>query len=114
MKVKGVRLYGADDLRTEEFELPPLKDDEILLRIISDSLCMSTWKESRLGADHIRVPNDVSRNPIITGHEFSGIIAKVGKKWKDEYTEGEHFAVLPGTPDIWALPDTPFLISAGT
>lgn len=108
MKVKGVRLYGADDLRTEEFELPPLKDDEILLRIISDSLCMSTWKESRLGADHIRVPNDVSRNPIITGHEFSGIIAKVGKKWKDEYTEGEHFAVLPGIPGYMGAPGYSF------
>ena len=59
MKVKGVRLYGAEDLRTEEFDLPELQEDEILLRIISDSLCMSTWKESKLGAEHIRVPNDL-------------------------------------------------------
>ena len=55
MKTKGVRLYGAGDVRLEEFELPPLKSDEILLRIMSDSMCMSTWKECKLGAEHIRV-----------------------------------------------------------
>lgn len=104
MKVRGVRLYGANDLRTEDFELPELKDDEILLRIISDSLCMSTWKESKLGADHIRVPDDVNENPIITGHEFSGVIAKVGSKWKHEYREGERFAVLPGIPGYMGAP----------
>ena len=29
MQVKGVRLYGVDDIRLEEFELPEIKDDEI-------------------------------------------------------------------------------------
>ena len=37
MKTKAVRLYGKDDLRLEEFELPAIKDDEILVHIISDS-----------------------------------------------------------------------------
>ena len=30
MKTRAVRLYGKNDLRIEEFELPPIKDDEIL------------------------------------------------------------------------------------
>jgi len=30
MKTKAVRIYGKKDLRLEEFELPALKDDEIL------------------------------------------------------------------------------------
>ena len=34
MKTKAVRLYGANDLRTEEFELPEIKDDEILVKIV--------------------------------------------------------------------------------
>ena len=33
MKVKGVRLYGVKDIRLEEFELPKLKEDEILLKL---------------------------------------------------------------------------------
>ncbi|MFH1001845.1 MAG: L-sorbose 1-phosphate reductase, partial [bacterium] len=43
MKTKAVRLYGKNDLRLEEFELPAIKDDEIIAHIISDSLCMSSY-----------------------------------------------------------------------
>ena len=39
MKVKGVRLYAKDDIRLEEFELPEIKDDEILVKVMSDSIC---------------------------------------------------------------------------
>ena len=31
MKTKAVRMYGKEDLRLEEFELPQIKDDEIIL-----------------------------------------------------------------------------------
>ena len=44
MKTKAVRLHGAGDLRLDEFELPEIGDDEILAEVISDSLCMSTYK----------------------------------------------------------------------
>ena len=56
MKTKAVRLYGENDVRLEEFELPELKDGEILIKIISDSVCMSTYKTIKQGAKHIRVP----------------------------------------------------------
>lgn len=38
MKTKAVRLYGKEDLRLEEFELPEISDNEILAHIISDSI----------------------------------------------------------------------------
>ena len=50
MKTKAVRLYGENDLRLEEFELPELKNGEILIKIISDSVCMSTYKTVKQGA----------------------------------------------------------------
>ena len=68
MKTKAVRLYGKEDLRLEEFELPVLKNDEILMKIVSDSLCMSSYKAAVQGGDHKRVPNDIAENPIIIGH----------------------------------------------
>ena len=37
MKTKALRLYGVNDLRLEEFELPQIQDDEILVEVISDS-----------------------------------------------------------------------------
>ena len=40
MKTKAVRLYGKNDLRLEEFDLPEIKDDEILARIVSDGICI--------------------------------------------------------------------------
>lgn len=95
MKTKAVRLYGKNDLRLEEFELPEIKDDEILAHIISDSICMSSYKASIQGADHKRVPNDVAENPVIIGHEFCGEIVKVGSKWQGHYKEGQRFAIQP-------------------
>ena len=104
MKAKGVRMYGAKDIRLEEFELPEIKKDEVLLKVMSDSICMSTWKEVKLGSGHIRVPDDIADHPVIIGHEFSGVIEKVGSKWADEYKAGERFVVLPGIPDQMGAP----------
>lgn len=98
MKTKAVRLYGVDDLRLEEFELPEIADDEILVKIVSDSICMSTWKTVQQGAKHKRVPNDVYDNPIIVGHEFAGDIVKVGKKWQHKFKPGQKFAQQPAIP----------------
>ena len=95
MKTKAVRLYGTNDLRLEEFELPEIKDDEILAHVISDSICMSSHKAAIQGANHKRVPDDVAENPIIIGHEFCGEIVKVGAKWQGQYKEGERFAIQP-------------------
>ena len=95
MKTKAVRLYGKNDLRLEEFELPVIKEDEILAHIISDSICMSSYKAAIQGADHKRVPEDIDKNPIIIGHEFCGEIVEVGTKWKGQFKEGQKFAIQP-------------------
>ena len=95
MKTRAVRIYGKNDLRLEEFELPAMKDDEILAHVISDSICMSSHKAMLQGADHKRVPNDVHINPTIIGHEFSGEIVEVGKKWKHKFTPGNKFSIQP-------------------
>lgn len=94
-KTKAVRLYGKNDLRLEEFELPKINDDEILASVISDSICMSTYKALNQGRDHKRVPSDIDVNPIMVGHEFSGNILEVGKKWKHMFSKGDQYAIQP-------------------
>ncbi len=95
MKTKAVRLYGANDVRLEEFDLPEITEGEILAKVITDSLCMSSYKAAYMGASHNRVPNDVAENPIILGHEFCGEIVKVGARWQDQFKPGDRFAIQP-------------------
>ena len=95
MKTKAVRLYGVRDLRLEEFELPEIKEDEILVKVMSDSICMSTYKLVEQGKKHKRAPQNIDTNPVIVGHEFAGVIVKVGEKWKDQFKPGMKFAQQP-------------------
>ncbi len=95
MKTKAVRLYGANDVRLEEFELPEITDGEILARIVTDSLCMSSYKAAYMGASHNRVPNDVAEHPVMLGHEFCGEIVKVGARWQAQFHPGDRFTIQP-------------------
>lgn len=95
MKTKAVRLYGENDVRLEEFELRPITSGEVLIKIISDSVCMSTHKTILQGAKHLRVPENVSVHPVIVGHEFCAEVVEVGDKWKDKYTVGDTVVVPP-------------------
>lgn len=95
MKTRAVRLYGRKDLRVEEFELPAIGEDEILARVVSDSLCMSSYKAAIQGSDHKRIPDNVAEHPVILGHEFAGEILEVGSRWKDQFKAGDKFAIQP-------------------
>lgn len=95
MRTTAVRLYGRNDLRLESFELPRIKEDEILARVVSDSICMSSYKAAIQGAGHKHVPDNVSERPAIIGHEFCGDIIEAGKKWRGRYEAGERFALQP-------------------
>ncbi len=95
MNTKAVRMYGKKDLRLEEFQLPPIGPGEILAHVISDSICMSSYKAAEQGSDHKRVPNDIAVNPVMIGHEFCGEIVEVGSRWKDAFTPGMRFSIQP-------------------
>lgn len=95
MKTRAARLYGANDARLEDFELRPITSGEILIKIISDSVCMSTHKTIMQGKNHIRVPDNIAENPIILGHEFCAEIVKVGDKWKNKFSVGDKVVMPP-------------------
>ena len=95
MKTKAVRIHGKMDLRLEEITLPEVGPDDVQVKIISDSLCMSSYKAALEGEDHKRVPNNVAEKPTIVGHEFCGDIIAVGENWKDKYKVGDKFVIQP-------------------
>ncbi len=95
MKTKAVRMYGANDLRLEEFELPTLGENEVLMEVISDSLCTSTYKAVKQGSAHKRVPPDIAENPVIIGHEMCGRILEIGKAVKGDWKVGQNVVIQP-------------------
>ena len=116
MKTKAVRLYGKHDLRLETFDLPALQDGEILARIISDSICMSSYKAAGQGEDHKRVPKDIAVNPVIIGHEFCGEIVEVTPKWQKDFHAGDRFSIQPAINDpanVYAAPGYTFQYIGG-
>ena len=104
MMTKAVRLYGKNDLRLEEFDLGRTGDNEILARVISDSICMSSYKAAIQGPGHKRVPDNVADSPIIIGHEFCGEIVEVGSRWRNSFKPGNKFSIQPALN----LQDNPF------
>ena len=95
MKARAAVIAGKNKIYIREFELPESTDNELLVKVISDTVCLSTYKALIRGEEHKRVPEDVSEHPAITGHEFAGIIEKVGNNLKDKYKEGQRFVLQP-------------------
>ena len=94
MKTKALRLHGANDIRLETIELPEITDDEVLIRVVSDSVCASTYKAIKQGPAHKRVPDDVAENPVIIGHEMCGEILQIGAK-VEGWQVGQKIVIQP-------------------
>lgn len=105
MKTTAVRIHGVNDLRVDTFDLPDIKEDEILAKIVTDSLCLSTYKVAQKGSAHKKLPEHLEEIPIMMGHEFCGVIVKVGEKWKEQYKPGDKFVAQPnlGRADTYSL-----------
>ena len=95
MKTKAVRMYDAMDLRLEEFDLPAIGPDEVLLRVVTDSLCASTYKAVKQGTKHKRVPPDIAEKPVIIGHEMCGEIIEVGAELTKDWKVGQKIVIQP-------------------
>ncbi|MBC7001103.1 zinc-binding dehydrogenase [Photobacterium sp. BZF1] len=88
-------ICGEKDVQLRTFELPKISPDELLVKNISNSICLSTYKAALLGTKHKRVPENIAEVPVMTGHEYAGIIVEVGENLKDKFTAGESFVLQP-------------------
>lgn len=95
MKTKVVRLYGKNDIRLETVELPAITDDELLVKIVANGVCVTNHKEVIFGAGHRRVENKSPNVPVVTGHELCGEVLAVGKNLQEKVNVGERFCVQP-------------------
>lgn len=92
--MKAAFLTRPYNIEIREIEKPEIKnDDEVLIRVKSVGVCGSDihyYKEGRIG-------DFVVKEPLILGHESTGIIEEVGKNVKN-VKEGDKVAIEPGIP----------------
>lgn len=76
--MKAAVFYGKGDLRIENINVPNVKSDEVLVKVMACGIC---------GTDiHIFEGDEgAAKTPpkTVLGHEFSGIVAEVGSSVKD-------------------------------
>ena len=92
---RAARMHAANQVAVSAYELPETGPDELLLRVVSSSMCLSTYKALALGSEHKRVPETLSSQPVITGHEFAGVLEEVGADLSGRFCVGQSVAVLP-------------------
>lgn len=87
MKARVLRAVG--DLRLEDYPVPELKPDEVLLRVKACGIC---------GSDIPRIfVNGTYHFPTIPGHEFAGEVVAVASEENKKYI-GTRAAVFPLIP----------------
>jgi len=93
MKIKAVRLHNKNDLRYETIDLREIKPDEVLAKVICDSVCMSSYKTLHREKLPSVYPSGTEEYPVIIGHELAGEIIRVGDGVSDKYKVGDRFGV---------------------
>jgi len=89
----GFENLGKDD-KPCVVPVPEIKDDELLVKIDAIGLCFSDVKLIRAGETHPRViSKDLSKDPVIPGHEAVMTVVKVGSKLQDKYKLGQRFII---------------------
>lgn len=90
MKMRRAVLYEQEDLRIEECEVPEIGEGDVLVKNKISATCGTDVKIYKRGYPLLKPPHPF-------GHEYSGVIAAVGKKVKN-FKEGDRVAVHNTAP----------------
>ena len=97
-KVKHMKawvLHNINDLRYESVDKPQLSDQEVLVAVKAAGIC---------GSDIPRIyQTGAHRHPLILGHEFSGVVEKIGAG-VEPFWEGKRVGIFPLIPCGSCLP----------
>lgn len=88
--MKAAIYKGAHDTVIEELDIPKVEDTDILIKVVKAGVCGTDIAGWKLGPEAAGLKVDME-----WGHEFSGIVDKVGKKVK---------GIKPGD-HVWVNPD---------
>ncbi|MEM4246621.1 MAG: alcohol dehydrogenase catalytic domain-containing protein [Candidatus Bathyarchaeia archaeon] len=85
-RMKAVLYYAPQDIRVEMAPIPSYGEDELRVKIDACAVCGTDLKSYNYGNPRIKAP-------LVMGHEFSGVVDKVGKLVRG-FSPGER-VVLP-------------------
>jgi threonine dehydrogenase-like Zn-dependent dehydrogenase len=88
----GFEMLGQEGKMIER-PLPSYGADELLVRHDATGICFSDIKVIRAGQNHPRIYRDMSKDPVVLGHEISLTVVGVGEKLRDQYQVGDRFIV---------------------
>ena len=74
MKMNAIQFYEPQNIKYEQVEIKEPKDDEVQVKIMATLTCGTDVKTYRRGH-----PLLIKKVPSGFGHEFSGVITKIGK-----------------------------------
>ncbi|EDL80022.1 sorbitol dehydrogenase, isoform CRA_b [Rattus norvegicus] len=86
-------VHGPGDIRLENYPIPELGPNDVLLKMHSVGICGSDvhyWEHGRIG-------DFVVKKPMVLGHEAAGTVTKVGPMVK-HLKPGDRVAIEPGVP----------------
>jgi threonine dehydrogenase-like Zn-dependent dehydrogenase len=90
---------GEKYLKLKNVKVPECSDNQILGRVDAVNACASDNKLIEQGGEHPLMHGwEVSKYPIIIGHEGVITVVKVGNKLKEQYSLGQKFAIQPAIP----------------
>lgn len=86
-------IHGKLDLRMQQEEAPALNPDQVLLRLGAGGICgsdMHYYEHGRVGAFEVR-------EPLVPGHEASGVVVAIGEA-VTRVKPGQKVAINPSHP----------------
>ncbi|MEX0380673.1 2,3-butanediol dehydrogenase [Leuconostoc sp. MS02] len=96
--MKAAVWHGVKDVRVEDVTLKPTKSNEVVVRVAYAGICGSDLHEYLEGPVFIPVDKQDEltggQAPLTMGHEFSGIIEKIGAD-VTHYKVGDHVSINP-------------------
>ena len=87
--MKAALLYGINDLRLEDIDVPVIGDDEMLVKNRKSFVCGTDVRMLKNGNKNI-----APGKGLVIGHEFSGVIETMGKNVTG-FSKGDRVFIAP-------------------
>lgn len=80
--LRGNMVFNHMKIGLRDVEIPEIQDDEVLIKIGACGICGTDLHLVEVGEDGYTVYGSHCKFPVISGHEFSGEVVKIGNKVK--------------------------------